>query len=98
MNGNFRVADVFPISDFVRNASEHTARIRLTNRAETLTQQGRPSLAVLPAEEFERLMDAKDYLDTVAAIWSGLVVGDAGQLKPAEGVIADWGVFNRRPS
>ena len=89
---------MFLISDFVRNASENTARIRLTNRAEILTRQGRPSLAVLPAEEFERLMDAKDFLDTVEAIRSGLVVGDAGQLKPAKGVIADWGVFNRRPS
>lgn len=90
MNGNFRMEEVFPISDFVRNASEHTARIRRTNRAEILTQHGRPSLAVLPAEEFERLMDAKDYLDTVEAIRIGLEAADAGHFMPAEDVVADW--------
>ena len=82
--------EVFPISDFVRNASKHAARIRRTNRAEILTQHGRPSLAVLPAEEFERLMDAKDHLDTVEAIRLGLEAADAGQFKAAEVVIADW--------
>jgi len=85
-----RMDEVFPISDFVRNASEHTARIRRTNRAEILTQHGKPSLAVMPAEEFERLMEAKDYLDTVEAIRVGLAAAEAGQYKPAEKVIADW--------
>ena len=81
---------MFPISDFVRNASEHTARIRRTNRAEILTQHGKPSLAVLPAEEFERLMEAKDYLDTVEAIRAGLDAVEPGQFKPAEKAISDW--------
>lgn len=90
MSGNFKMEEVFPISDFVRNASEHTARIRRTNRAEILTQHGRPSLAVMPAEEFERLMEAKDYLDTVEAIRIGLEAADAGQVRAAEEVIADW--------
>lgn len=84
------VNDIFPISDFVRNASEHTARIRRTNRAEILTQHGRPSLAVLPAEEFERLMEAKDYLDTVEAIRIGLQAADGGQFSTAEDTIREW--------
>jgi prevent-host-death family protein len=82
--------EIFPISDFIRNASEHTARIRRTNRAEILTQHGKPSLAVMPAEEFERLMEARDYLDSVEAIRAGLDAAEAGRFKPAEQVIADW--------
>lgn len=90
MIGDIGMNEIFPISDFVRNASEHTARIRRTNRAEILTQDGRPSLAVLPAEEFERLMGAKDYLDTVEAIRIGLQAADAGQFRTAEDMIQDW--------
>lgn len=85
-----KMNEVFPISDFVRNASEHTARIRRTNRAEILTQHGKPSLAVMPAEEFERLMEARDYLESVAAIQAGLDAAEAGQFESAEQVIADW--------
>ncbi len=90
MSANFRMDEVFPISDFVRNASEHAARIRRTNRAELLTQHGRPSLAVMPAEEFERLMEAKEYLDTVEAIRLGLEAAEAGQSRPADEVISEW--------
>ncbi len=82
--------DIVPISDFVRNASEHAARIRETNRAEILTQHGRPSLAVLPAEEYERLMASKDYLESVEAIRVGLQAAEDGQVRAAEEVIADW--------
>jgi len=82
--------DIVPISDFVRNASEHAARIRETNRAEILTQHGRPSLAVLPAEEYERLMASKDYLESVEAIRLGLQAAEDGQVRAAEEVIADW--------
>ena len=82
--------DIIPISDFVRNASEHAARIRKTKRAEILTQHGRPSLAVMPAEEYEKLMGAKDYLDSVEAIRVGLQAAEDGELRPAEDVIKEW--------
>ena len=65
---DLRMNGIFPISDFVRNASEHTARIRLTKRAEILTQHGRPSLAVMPAEEYERLITADDFMDGIEAV------------------------------
>ncbi len=87
---NISMEDIIPISDFVRNASEHAARIRETNRAEILTQHGRPSLAVLPAEEYERLMQSKDYLESVEAIRLGLRAVEEGQVRTAEDVIADW--------
>ena len=85
-----QIDDILPISDFVRNASEHAARIRETRRAEILTQHGRPSLAVLPAEEYERLLRAKDYLETVEAIRIGLQAVEDGELRAAEEVIAEW--------
>lgn len=84
------MTDIIPISDFVRNSSEHAARIRETNRAEILTQHGRPSLAVLPAEEYERLMQGNDYLESVEAIRLGLEAVKEGRVRPADEVIADW--------
>jgi len=88
--GDIAMEDIIPISDFVRNASEHAARIRSTNRAEILTQHGRPSLAVLPAEEYERLMESKDYLESVEAIRVGLQDVETGKIRPVAEVIADW--------
>jgi prevent-host-death family protein len=87
---DIQMDDIIPISDFVRNASEHAARIRKTKRAEILTQHGRPSLAVMPAEEYETLMGAKDYLDSVEAIRIGLQAAEDGELRPAEDVIKEW--------
>lgn len=87
---DIKMSEIFPISDFVRNASEHTARIRRTNRAEILTQHGRPSLAVMPAEEYERLADAADYLDSVEAIRIGLEAAEEGRSKPVSDAIREW--------
>ena len=88
--GNIQMDQIIPISDFVRNASEHAQRIRETNQVEILTQHGRPSLAVLPAEEYERLAEAQDYLDSVEAIRLGLKAVEEGDVRPADDVIADW--------
>ena len=87
---NIKLEEIFPISDFVRNASEHTARIRRTKRAEILTHHGRPSLAILPAEEFEKLIEAREYLDSLDAIRQGLQAAKSGDLRPADVVIAEW--------
>lgn len=87
---DLRINEIFPISDFVRNASEHTARIRRTNRAEILTQHGRPSLAIMPAEEYERLIDAAEYLDGIEAVRVGLEAAEAGRSKPASEAIREW--------
>jgi prevent-host-death family protein len=87
---DLRMNEIFPISDFVRNASEHTARIRRTKRAEILTQHGRPSLAVMPAEEYERLIAASDFMDGIEAVKEGLEAAEAGRSKPTAEVIRDW--------
>ena len=88
--GNIQMDQIIPISDFVRNASEHAQRIRETKRVEILTQHGRPSLAVLPAEEYERLAEAQDYLDSVEAIRLGLKAVEDGDVRPADEVMPDW--------
>lgn len=85
-----RINEIYPISDFVRNASAHTARIHRTKRAEILTQHGRPSLAVMSAEDYERLFDAADYLDSVEAIKIGLEAAEAGHSKPVSEAIPEW--------
>ena len=90
MPRDLRMNEIFPISDFVRNASEHTARIRRTKRAEILTQHGRPSLAVMPAEEYERLIAASDFMDGIEAVKEGLEAAVAGRSKPAAEVIRGW--------
>jgi len=87
---DLRINEIFPISDFVRNASAHTARIRETNRVEILTQHGRPSLAVMPAEQYERLIHAAEYLDSVEAVRVGLEAAEAGHSKPASAAIHAW--------
>jgi prevent-host-death family protein len=87
---DLKINEIHPISDFVRNASAYTARIRRTKRAEILTQHGRPSLAVMPAEEYERLVDAAEYLDSIEAIRIGLEAAEAGRSKPMSEAILGW--------
>ena len=87
---DLRMNEIFPNSDFVRNASAHTARIRQTNRAEILTQHGRPILAVMPAEEYERLINAAETLDGIEAVRLGLEAAESGRSKPAAEVIREW--------
>ncbi len=87
---DLRINEIFPISDFVRKASEHTARIRWTNRAEILTQHGRPSLAIMPAEEYQRLIDASETLDGIEAVRAGLEAAEAGRSMLASEVIREW--------
>ncbi len=62
--------EIPPICDFVQNASAHTARIRQTKRAEILTQHDRTRLAVMAAEEFERLIAAAETLDGIESVRS----------------------------
>ena len=44
----------------------------------------------MPAEDYEILMGAKDYLDTVEAIRLGLQAAEDGDMRPAEDVIEEW--------
>ncbi len=87
---DLKMNEIHPISDFVRNASAYTARIRQTQRAEILTQHGRPCLAVMPAEEYERLSAAAEYLDSIEAVKIGLEAAEAGRSKPLSDAILGW--------
>ena len=44
----------------------------------------------MPAEEYERLLIAVDYLDDIEAVRAGLEAAEAGRSKPAAEVIVAW--------
>ena len=46
--------------------------------------------AKLGCEEYERLAEAQDYLDSVESIRLGLKAVEDGDVRPAEDVVADW--------
>ena len=81
---------IYSITDFVRNASEHAGRIRESGQAEILTQHGKPCLAVLPAEQYEKLLDAHEYLEAVQIIQQGLDAAEQGLVRPADEVFNEW--------
>ena len=44
----------------------------------------------MPAEEYERLIDAAETLDGIEAVRVGLEAAEAGRSKPASEAIREW--------
>lgn len=58
--------DVCPISDFRENASSIVARIRTDRRPLIITQHGKSSAALIPAESYQEMLDRIQILTDIA--------------------------------
>ena len=64
--------DIYPLTEFQRNAREHIARLRETGRPAVLTVNGRSELVVQSAEAYQALMENVDRADAILGIQRGL--------------------------
>ena len=78
--------DIHPLSEFVRNAKTHIGEINDSGRAQILTVNGKAEVAVLGKKLFDELIQAREQLETLRAIQSGLEDIEAGRLRSAEEV------------
>lgn len=82
------LADIHPLTDFLRNHKEHLAKLKRAGRPEVLTVNGRAELVVQDAESYQRLLDLVDRAGAIAAIGEGFSDADAGRVRPAREVLA----------
>jgi PHD/YefM family antitoxin component YafN of YafNO toxin-antitoxin module len=80
----FNPDDTCSISDFVRNARAHVARLRATRRPQILTLNGAAEFVVLTAEAFKELTERIDELETLAALNEASLEVDGGGGSSAE--------------
>jgi len=58
-----RVADIHPLSHFLRDHKAHMERLASTGRPEVLTVNGEARIVVQDAESYQKLLDAADDSD-----------------------------------
>ncbi|MEX2215446.1 MAG: type II toxin-antitoxin system Phd/YefM family antitoxin [Phycisphaeraceae bacterium] len=62
------IDDIDSLSSFQRNAKAHMRKLKKSGRPSVLTVNGKPALIVQDAEAYQRMLDAIERADTIAAI------------------------------
>jgi PHD/YefM family antitoxin component YafN of YafNO toxin-antitoxin module len=83
------LSNIHPLTDFVRNAKVHAARIKETKKPEILTINGRPELVVQDATTYEAMVNELEKARLIAAILEGERDIAEGRTRPAEEVFAE---------
>ena len=60
----FDVADIHPLTGFLRDHKTHLERLRSTGRPEVLTVNGRARVVVKDAEAYQKLLDIVDTVES----------------------------------
>ena len=83
---NINLSDIYPLSEFQRNAKSHIKRINKTGRPEVLTVNGKAEAVVIGRDEYDDLLAAWDKFDTMQSIAEGLEDIEKGRLYSAKQV------------
>lgn len=75
----FKTSDVFSLSEFQRNYSQHIERLKQTRRPEILTRNGQAVLVVQDPDAYQELLDKVEEAETVLAVHQALLESNEGQ-------------------
>ena len=84
-----KIAQIHPVSDFVRNYKTYLDRIKLTKNSEVLTVNGKPECVLVDAEVFQLMSDAYEEARFVKAVNEGIESMNRGEGKPVEQAFSD---------
>src|SRR5947209_1354987 len=79
-----KLENIYPLSEFQRNAKSHIARLKKTGEPSVLTVNGQAKLVVLSAAAFQKLMDEIEALDNLNSIHKGLLSAERGEGLPLD--------------
>ena len=79
-----KIAQIHPVSDFVRNYKTYLDRIKLTKNSEVLTVNGKPECVLVDAEIYQLMSDAYEEARFVKAVNDGIESMNRGEGKPVE--------------
>ena len=84
-----KIAQIHPVSDFVRNYKTYLDRIKLTKNPEVLTVNGKPECVIVDAEVYQLMSDAYEEACFVKAVNEGIESMNRGEGKPADQAFRD---------
>ena len=84
-----KIAQIHPVSDFVRNYKTYLDRIKLTKNSEVLTVNGKPECVLVDAEIYQLMSDAYEEARFVKAVNEGIESMNRGEGKPVEQAFSD---------
>lgn len=91
-----QLANVHPLTDFLRNAKAHLKRLEKGGPM-VLTVNGRVAAVLDSPASYQRLMDARDRIEAVEGIRLGLASAERGKGRPAKGVLGKIRRKHRTP-
>ena|ERR1041384_8169331 len=78
------VTEIYPLTDFQRNAKEHIDRLARSGRPEVLTVNGKAAVVVQDAASYQKLLLEIDRLEAIEGIRRGIEAVKAGKTRPIE--------------
>src|SRR5215468_9490348 len=78
--------DIHPLTDFKRKTPEFLAQLKRTGHPLVLTINGKAELVVQDAKSYQRLLDAAERLETIAAVKEGLASIESGEGRTLDAV------------
>ncbi len=82
MSANVDLAQIHPVSDFVRNYKAYLSRIKETGRPEVLTVNGVAECVLVDAKTYQEMKDAWEEARFIKAVNEGIRSMNAGTGKP----------------
>jgi PHD/YefM family antitoxin component YafN of YafNO toxin-antitoxin module len=81
--------EIQSLTEFQRNTKEHLVRLKKTGQPLVLTVNGRAELVVQDALAYQKLLDALEHAENMAAIRRGVEDIKAGRTRPFVEVIKE---------
>ena len=81
-----QLANVHPLTDFLRNAKAHLRRLRKGGPL-VLTVNGRVAAVLDSPASYQKLMEAQDRMEAIEGIRRGLASAERGEGRPAAEVL-----------
>ncbi|CAN5894398.1 MAG: type II toxin-antitoxin system Phd/YefM family antitoxin [Gemmatimonadetes bacterium] len=78
----FKTHEIFSLSDFQRNYSEHLVRLKESRRPELLTRNGKAVLVIQDPDAYQELLDKLEEAETIISLHRALQEAERGEGTP----------------
>jgi hypothetical protein len=85
----FQLADIHPLTDFLRNHKKHIERLQSAGKPEVLTINGKAEIVIQDAESYQRLLDVIDRAEAIVGIRRGIESMERGEGRPMRALLSE---------
>jgi len=84
-----QLADIHPLTDFLRNHKKHIEWLRSAGKPEVLTINGKAEIVIQDAASYQRLLDVIDQAEAVVGIRRGIESMERGEGRPMRALLSE---------